>query len=485
MKLFSTHQLSRLFLSFIFCLSTMTIWAQVNALVLGTISNAKLIKEIDIQVNHRYIDDNITTYTSSISEEGKFGFAVEISEPQFITILYARNMQMIYLEPNDTLIINCDANNFQYSFRFEGKSKDNNQVFAQYLKANPIVLDPFQLIQYKKGTYWYAVAPKMDELMRTKTPADFDKTIRIQKEKSLQALDFYHQNHPRKLSDSFRDFLATDIIYRWAYNKLLYGHVYKNKYGIDEKYFEFLDELPIQNKNISNFWYREFLKAYMNFKCLEEDKNTQEYAGQYELATKILSDRTLAFFRSEIIAKAFSKKKIEEIIPKYVEFLRSSSIPDFDHKVVTAYDKAIKYAVGTVAPNFSLTDNNSHQISLDQFKGKVVYLNFWASWCRPCLNKMSNTNTIYDELSNKDVVFLNISLDKDEASWKKAIEQWGFKGIHLLANSNPAANVVKLYDVTALPKYFIINKLGSFAQKPDKPDLEKLKTVLVKDAENN
>ena len=93
---------------------------QANTLVIGKVYNAKHIKNIELTINKLYLDNNIEVYNSKILDDYTFAFAVKVDEPQIATIEYARNQGVIYLEPNDTLIIECDAENFQYSFQFKG-----------------------------------------------------------------------------------------------------------------------------------------------------------------------------------------------------------------------------------------------------------------------------------------------------------------------------------------------------------------------------
>jgi len=73
-------------------------------------------------------------------------------------------------------------------------------------------------------------------------------------------------------------------------------------------------------------------------------------------------------------------------------------------------------AVGMPAEDFYLTDLEGHSQSLSQYRGKIVLMNFWATWCKPCLTEMSAMQIMYDKLRDKDFVVLAINELEDDAN---------------------------------------------------------------------
>ena len=473
--------LKKLILFLLLLGSVISIQAQ-NTLVMGKIKNAKLVKTIDLSINLRYLDNTVETYTSNIIDDNTFAFAIQITEPQLVNLVYARNQGALYLEPNDTLYIECDAENFQYSFEFSGKAADNNKCFTQYLKLNPQETSIFQMTQYKQKNYNFLNGSKMDERMMRMDQTSFKNHMLTSEAQYLSILNKYDEDSPNSLTEHFKEFMKADITFHKAYHLLLYGHVFKNKYDITSEFFEFLTEIPFQSEAVGNQWYREFLVAYFDRMNMVANVESSSYTFEYDIAADYLTGKPLAFYRSEIIARAFRAKQQDMIIDRYYKFVNENEYTQFDTKVLATYGKAMKFAKGTLAPEFMLQDIEDQTLTLSSFAGKAVYLNFWATWCKPCMKKMEDTKGIQRELEKDGIVFLNISLDREEEVWKKTIEKNNYKGIHVLASGELNSEIAKAYEVRVLPQYFIINKKGEFVQEPKLRTANDLKTVLIETA---
>ena len=120
--------------------------AQANTLVMGTLKYPGAFKEIKIQVNQKYLNDDYSVYESTISPEGRFAFVAQIEAPLLVTLVYHNKKTLLYLEPNDTLLIDGNASSFG-NLNFSGKGGANNTLLHQYLKENPQELDMFKMTQ--------------------------------------------------------------------------------------------------------------------------------------------------------------------------------------------------------------------------------------------------------------------------------------------------------------------------------------------------
>lgn len=131
----------------------------------------------------------------------------------------------------------------------------------------------------------------------------------------------------------------------------------------------------------------------------------------------------------------------------------------------TPQTKAKTLALGKPAPDFKLENLEGGQTSLSDFKGKVVYLDIWATWCRPCLEEMKKGKKLKEAfVDNKDVVFLYISIDKEAEKWRSYVKNNNIHGSHLISREGAEEKILERYDVPYIPRFVLIDKQGNIVQ---------------------
>jgi len=133
------------------------------------------------------------------------------------------------------------------------------------------------------------------------------------------------------------------------------------------------------------------------------------------------------------------------------------------HSQIIALEKT---AEGRVAPNFQFPDQDGKNISLKEVvqKSKLTVLEFWASWCAPCLEEFPKMKEIYSQYHDKGLNILAYSVDDKESDWKKAIAKNNLKWYNIRETSKAFAE--KEYGVTGLPQIFLLNEKGEIVSKP-------------------
>jgi len=120
---------------------------------------------------------------------------------------------------------------------------------------------------------------------------------------------------------------------------------------------------------------------------------------------------------------------------------------------------------GPVAPDFTLRSREGREITLSSYKGKVIYIKFWASWCGDCIKQVVPQRHLEEELkTNSNLVFINISVDTNEEAWKKAVVRNKLKAIELISNGGQEGNVNELYGIDEIPRYVLIGKDGKIIE---------------------
>jgi thiol-disulfide isomerase/thioredoxin len=124
-------------------------------------------------------------------------------------------------------------------------------------------------------------------------------------------------------------------------------------------------------------------------------------------------------------------------------------------------DIKLRTGVGAVAPAFNIADIKNRILKSEDFKGKYLLLDFWASWCVPCRKQHPRLKEAYEKYNLKGFEILSVSIDEDSAKWKTAITEDGIPWNNARdTNRGDARAVSKIYGVIPIPANFLISPEG-------------------------
>jgi peroxiredoxin len=120
-----------------------------------------------------------------------------------------------------------------------------------------------------------------------------------------------------------------------------------------------------------------------------------------------------------------------------------------------------KVKSGQLAPLFELKDSEGKVVKLSDLRGKVVFLDFWATWCGPCRAEIPHLRELAKKLGGRDdFVLLSVSIDEDETKWRDFIKKEEMTWRHALDKNGWHGVVAAKYGVTGIPCTFLIGKDG-------------------------
>lgn len=154
----------------------------------------------------------------------------------------------------------------------------------------------------------------------------------------------------------------------------------------------------------------------------------------------------------------------QDTVIKYLNLLsknaRESEYGQILEKIVSGWGNTQK---GNIAANFEQYTNLNEPFELVKLKGKYIILDFWGSWCGPCMSGMPKMKEYYKKYNDK-LEFVGIACNDKKDDWEKAIKENQLNWIHLL-NDKSKNDISALYGVTSYPTKFIIDKEGKIIKK--------------------
>jgi peroxiredoxin len=206
--------------------------------------------------------------------------------------------------------------------------------------------------------------------------------------------------------------------------------------------------------------YQSYIKKFIN-----ENKNSPCLLMLLGEIQNPMDFKNELMIIKNVVQEKFEKQKYLKEVVKLIEQAKQQENYLFQQKNRANEEKNLRKQlginIGAIAPEINLKSPDGKFIALSSLKGKVVLLDFWASWCRPCRAENPNVVRLYNKYKDKGFTVYSVSLDQKKDKWLAAINQdqltWSNHVSELTGWKSSAGNK---YGVSSIPKTFLIDAKG-------------------------
>jgi thiol-disulfide isomerase/thioredoxin len=374
----------------------------------------------------------------------------------YYTLKIGNESASIYLSPGDDLSITLDAEKFDETISFKGEGANrNNYLVKKFLITEKVTENTEDFYSGSENDY-------------LKKIIELNSKIKYELGKS-NSEDFFIESETKSL----------------RYDFLLDIHNYES---LQDYYFgkkvvasdSFLAPLKAINyDNSEEFEKQPYYRYLSSSKWKKDIEKANGYKEKNQILRNIKSDNIKIDL---IISFYYSISNDINTAQDYFDLIKNY-IPnsDFTKMASEKLKTTLRIKKGIKSPQFSFKNVNDKTYSLNDFKGKYVFIDVWATWCGPCIKQMPALKELEHKYQNKEIVFVSISVDKKEAydKWRKMVLEKNLGGIQLFANNSFDSKFIKKYGISSIPRFIIIDKEGKiYDENADKPSTELLKATL-------
>ncbi len=487
------------FLILIYCLLPVLLLAQEKVSLIGTVNNP-VEGDIQLVVDPYYIGEEPPADIIPVVD-GEFKHAFSLDKAQWVKFRYNGQATQLYVEPGDSMNLQLEATDLTGTLQLEGKGAANNKFWMAFAKE--------ALNQ-----------PNANELKDKMKESSIDSWEIFLFNKKRAFKQFFEDNQTEyNISYDFEKYIKASWDYYYLNNLMAYpierAQVSANKLvqRIPEIMFDVMDEETVLNPSaIIDPNYRSFIDYFIRYKAVEDnafnkfEDRTQWLRLQQRAAEKYLDTEPLQYALANLLmdhgteAKRSTTKNmfktmrlvdpesgyhsiVEQQIGEWMAQEEADGEKMTKEEILAEIEKdreKLKENDGS----FRLNDVEGNKIAIEDYIGKVVYVDVWASWCGPCIKQMPAAKALKEKFTPEEkeqIVFMYISIDDHESRWKGAIEKHGIKGIHLHSPGGWNSAVTQKFSIRGIPRFMIFNKDGELVEPEAKrPSDETLYDDLLK-----
>lgn len=418
---------------------------------------------------------------AALNEMGHFELEFKMDNATPLSFYDGNESTKMFVFPGDDLHLSLNAKEFDESIKYEGTSAIENNFMVNYY----LLYNDSESPNYKE---YYSLSRSMNVIeFIVDVEANFvsqNEYIEEQDKISVLNAEFkkylLNQNVINKMSNSIYVF----------YRRVEADTMPSIQEAIEELAKEMISTKDVLDKEIDKAAYNNYMqyniptavRKLMDFNYEKIEKEDFDSIYYLELA-KVMSQEELninIFDDLDYRLKSFNANYYETKTYVIENYLKDNALKTQLEKAYQALLKDLEqgYAPGLNMLNYGSDENSDKTLQdiLDIYKGKVIYLDIWASWCGPCKKELPYSKKLKAKFAGQDVAFIYLSTDRKLADWENILKLMQLEGEHYRASRGIHKFLATEYNLQYIPHYIIFDKEGKLvknnAPRPSSAEIE-------------
>ena len=388
--------------------------------------------------------------TVKLSAEGKFDLLIEQATANYFMIDYNRQSISLYLLPADEVTLSLSGVNIT-----DAQVKGSSAPYCNHI-----------LQRTKEDRAFSAAYPtyKMSSLP-AETFFSLRDSVRTARMNALGAND-----KTSSFITPFREAESKIYAYQMGLDLINFkNQAMKSGMGVMPKSIEkYIDSIELNDESMAyDGAYKSFVlnKASLEANLRYQNDPVKSPARYYELVIAVIGECVKPERNKSVLISEFMPQVLKDVgTSDLTSFISTLENVSNDKKLLESVKRyAAQYAhlyAGRIAPDAEFYDAEGKVSKLSDYRGKVLYIDTWATWCGPCKREIPYLKTLEESYHGKNVQFISVSTDKDVTAWKAFIAKESMSGLQLHQSQEMEKTMSYLYAVNSIPRFVLIDEDG-------------------------
>jgi len=425
--------------------------AQGTVVLTGKVSG-RTADTVAVSVRENPLDVKEQITYARLDSKGEFRLALTVNGPTRADLVYGDDVTDLFLEPGNQMEVRFKGSDLASSVRYKGKGAEAN-TFLTEMDEKFVENDGFQVLPDNITFYEAPFLSFLDYRRKEETK--------------------FLEESSEGLTPAFKEYVKAEIAYGYANDRLTFQDLREQVVATEGRlkmtpsYYEFLNDKTLINNAaaVQSEQYQEFLLNYIHYLATSSGKLRSDpdfYQVCYDMAKNQLTGPAKPIVMGRVLKESFRFGHVKQSAAMLEDFRAVDAKNQYYPLLKQDFDTHKAFAIGSPAPDFRLISSKGDTLSLKNFAGKLVYLNFWRTTSGLALRDLPYEAELAKKFEGKNIVFLNVALDDNEGAWKQLVISKKLPGVHVRSGGGLRSPVARAYAVQDVPSYFLLAEDGTF-----------------------